>query len=574
MTEQAPKPNNAGASVREAVDAARRIVNRRLLVRSLAIACTAVGAAACVAAASFAIAGTGVPLIVYAVAVVLLAGTTAALWLACRRDETRVAATIDDKFALRDGVRTAVAFESASDVGGYETLQTHWTRDRLCEIDASKLVAPPRGRLLASAIALPVIAMLLGFAPESEAVKRERAQRADTIALAEELNKGIKDMVEEELASADEEEAEHLDPDEVRELVDKLEASSEEAELLRQYAEMEQELASKAASLDAASLEGLLAEAAAQLSSSPESADLGEALSQQNLEQAARELDEFKLKAEVSEEALDRKRAELKKLASLAKRLAEAARKHDARGSRASSTSTNSDSRQATSSANGDQARDGRVSEGDAVDREMDEAERLAQQIRELEEAVREAEESLGKCSNGQCTSSDLDRLARSSRNANDSLQRMSDSLRRSSARRSAQSRLSRMASMLSRSQSAVAGQRQSPFAGGQQAGQGSSDRQRDGQEREDGQGTELAAGAKSSGPSQTSIEEADSGDGVSGLRGSATTADFARQFESFIERPDVPAEVKDGVKLYLENIHRSPESDEGDDSKEDGSDA
>src|SRR5690606_21126343 len=147
----------------------------------------------------------------------------------------------------------------------------------------------------------------------------------------------------------------------------------------------------------------------------------------------------------------------------------------------------------------------------------------------------------LGECKDGQCTSSDLDKLARGSSRANSSLRKMSQQLNASSARRSAQSRLSSMQQTLAQCQSAVAGMCQSPFAGGQQAGLGSNDAQREGEERSDGQATELTAGAKASGPAMTTIEDADSGDGVSGKRDRNVRQEFARQLESFVERPDVP---------------------------------
>ena len=51
-------------------------------------------------------------------------------------------------------------------------------------------------------------------------------------------------------------------------------------------------------------------------------------------------------------------------------------------------------------------------------------------------------------------------------------------------------------------------------------------------------------------------MEDADSGSGISGKRANAKARDFSSQIESFVQRDDVPEEMKLGVREYFERIH------------------
>ncbi len=63
--------------------------------------------------------------------------------------------------------------------------------------------------------------------------------------------------------------------------------------------------------------------------------------------------------------------------------------------------------------------------------------------------------------------------------------------------------------------------------------------------------------GTIGAGPSQTTTEEASEGSGVSTRRSERRTREFSEQVESFVQREDIPENVKRGVKEYFENIHQ-----------------
>ena len=91
---------------------------------------------------------------------------------------------------------------------------------------------------------------------------------------------------------------------------------------------------------------------------------------------------------------------------------------------------------------------------------------------------------------------------------------------------------------------------------GGKQAGTGSSCSER--KERDDSQKngalTQLQ-GQHGSGPSMSSVEETESGTGVSSRRSEAKQRELTRQVESFVQRDDVPEALKLGVRNYFENL-------------------
>jgi hypothetical protein len=51
-------------------------------------------------------------------------------------------------------------------------------------------------------------------------------------------------------------------------------------------------------------------------------------------------------------------------------------------------------------------------------------------------------------------------------------------------------------------------------------------------------------------------VESAEDGSGISTRQHIARAREFRRQFESFVQREDIPEHVRNGVRTYFENIH------------------
>ena len=63
--------------------------------------------------------------------------------------------------------------------------------------------------------------------------------------------------------------------------------------------------------------------------------------------------------------------------------------------------------------------------------------------------------------------------------------------------------------------------------------------------------------GIKGQGPSDVTTEEANSGTGSTSGGVAKRKLQYRKQAEAYIQRQDVPSEVKQGVKHYFENIHQ-----------------
>jgi hypothetical protein len=99
--------------------------------------------------------------------------------------------------------------------------------------------------------------------------------------------------------------------------------------------------------------------------------------------------------------------------------------------------------------------------------------------------------------------------------------------------------------------------QMQSQQPGGLKPGTGHSDAKRNEKdERKDNGNLTQLQGQQGDGPSRSSVEQADSGEGVSGRAGSDKNRDFRKQTESLVQRDDVPEELKQGIREYFNRVH------------------
>lgn len=537
MTPAPPDHDRRETSVQHAVDRARRHLNVGVARRVVCAALIAGGGVALALAAGYWWAGHRVATWVYAAAAAVGAAVLLAGWWTQRHDDARAARKLDDAFDLADGVRTARALtpdESADRAAGFAALQQRWTRRALAGLPLETLrPATPRW-LVAGAVTLPTLAVLLGFSPPSQAVLDQQREAAEVLALGETLNEGIRDELARHLDEADDLEREALDPASLEQLAERLGVSEDRAELMRQYATMEQKLAQRSQALQQQRAEALMNDAAARLGQTPSTMALAEALRQKRYEDAAELLRKMQPDADADPAT---QRRQLQTLRAAASQLGQASKNFRAgSGNAGGGGQSNADlaDELATLSEQLDDATR-------QYDETLERAERRANRNELNEQQKRELQKSQGQC-----------------QAANQKLQR---SLCKLGACRSASQRLAQMRRTLSQCQGACAGTNPNPFAqNGSGVGSGSVDSRNDTATPNGGQ-LDAITGIKGAGPSQTQVEEASSGTGASGRRAAATSAEHARQLESFVQRPDVPDELKQGVKTYFETLHQSPDN-------------
>ena len=375
----------------------------------------------------------------------------------------------------------------------------------------------------------------MGFKPESPIRIAARQQQADTLAMTEATNREIKELLDElEQAVDDENEKLLLEPDKLRQWVDELKETTDLHEAKRQYAKMEMKLNRAYDALEQRKDEQLLDEAAKELRKDFDSQELGKKLEHKKYKRAAEELEDLepgdKNDQKIDPKKLSETRKELAKLKAATKRMAAAARNTQG---------------------------DGESGDGEDAEDSEDEND-LADLIEDLEEATEEYDESLEEIelregTDDQDLEGDEDELDKYSEAMRSKLDDLGEHLKKMASRRKARSKLRKLSKRFSQAQSSNPSKRR----GGKKAGEGSEDsnRQQRDERVDNGQNTKLK-GIKGKGPSLTQIQAADDGDGVSRIRAKATKREFKQQFESFVDREDIPDDLRTGVKNYFTNIH------------------
>jgi hypothetical protein len=261
----------------------------------------------------------------------------------------------------------------------------------------------------------------------------------------------------------------------------------------------------------------------------PDARQLAEALEAKEFDKAAEKL-----------EALTPSEAQMSELSGQAKELARLRAVSKPMAQSVSENADRSDAKMAPGDAKG-----GKQSEQTMAGL-VGELDQQAQEMQDLLEA-----QELGQMDNAEECAACNSRLRQR-------MEKLGDKLGQMQARQGAQSKLAQMRRMLSQAQGnpQMAGAGQQP--GGQGAGEGSDSSRRDAQDALiDNQQFSQLQGIKNEGPSLSKVEDASEGSGVSGRSAGAVERSYERQFESFVQRDDIPDAVKFAVGDYFESIHQ-----------------
>lgn len=505
-------------------------------------------------------------------------GLTLALWFRWRVSEDRAAQWADRVFQLKDSLRSCRNFRHAGREDGFYDLQAQQTAEEVRDKSLESIRFQPAWPAVWGALICTALAIGLGFQGPSARMVAEEALRQATLQNTDALNEELAELVEQlELETSDETERELINANQLREWVKELEATGDPREAMRQYAKLERKIEQAAQALQNRRDEQLLERTATELKKDPVNRDLADLLKQKKLDQAARELEKLKLKPRDQQSGLKltEQQKELAKLRAAAQRMAQASgrdagKQRNSRGQDNQPLVPGRDDPQ-----NGDQGLEnwpeglpapppGDEGQGDAEETDGEELDgELEELMRQLEEDLQDWEEAMQKLelaeeddqqgAEGECEA------CRGRVNGN--LDQMGQQLRRLARQRAAQARLQGLAKKFSQAQARArgGGLGQGDQPGGREAGRGTSDRQRADQDNPETKGrASRLQGLHGQGPSLTQIQAADSGTGISRRAGEATERDFQRQFESFVEREDIPEDLKSGVKNYFLQIHQS----------------
>lgn len=563
----------------------RRVNGQRLL--TISIWATALGALALVVIGLvYVVQGYALPLFWLGVIATATAFSGLVAWLTQRLNLDRAAHLADDHFSLKDTLASYLHFQQAGRHDGFYALQAKQTAAAIEPLDPKQIryTVPYQGVLVA--MGLLALAIPIGMRGPSDFIKQKTADEAAMLTTTAELKEQLKELIEElKIGTDDPNEKALLKPDELKKWVDELTATKDQTEALRQFARLERKLNDARAALQRKQDEQLLDKAAKELNQSEETKSLAKKLEQKKYDEAAedlKKLDPTNKKA-AETKPLSKQKRDLARLKATAQRMAAAAKAQQKSNSSKAGTANKGDQgkQESAKSAKNLQSKTGQASAGQnssaknpndqAGEPNEGEPSELAQAMEELDGAVSELEAKLEECEqceaqNGKCDKDKLGECENCKIAVGKKLSELDDQLKKLSMRRKAEAKLKRLCQACSQSQSGICNRQsqsqalvKAPNAGGTKAGWGSSDATRDQNDEvvDNGQTTQLT-GQKGSGPSLTTIEAADDGSGVSNRKSSVANREFKRQYESFVQREDVPEQVKAGVKNYFEMIHEN----------------
>ncbi|MGJ8723202.1 MAG: hypothetical protein ACSHYB_01490 [Roseibacillus sp.] len=458
----------------------------------------------------------------------------AAMWTLARSLSRREAAEqADQHFGLKDGLASTIQFEEENCEGEVFELQRKAIEERLANQQVSSLPIRTPWKVAFFSMGGLALAIWMATLPNSEAVQSQldadQAMLERTATVKEQLEEAVEELLEE----LDEDEKAALDVEQLKEWVKELEETEDQKEALRQLARFEKKIANAMKGLEARKDEETLKLAAAELDKSDLAAarQLGKKLDLKEFKEAAMDLKKLKPNAKNPEGRKlteEERKKMLEKLREATKRMA-----NGAKGRKNNQMNQN----------------------GEPNGKEMQD---LADLLDELDQAAEEFDEEMGDLQEieGEFEMGEFD----------EAMGKFMGRMKNLDARKKLRGKLGKMRQKLGKSQGFVAGSGQSLQLGkgGLKPGVGTDQRRREGEtEMPAEMAAERLKGQKGSGPSQSTVEDADSGAGISGRRNAVQERSFARQMESFVARDDVPEEMKLGVREYFERIHEV-EADQG----------
>jgi hypothetical protein len=528
------------------------------LVRAFCGSLLAIGSALCLWCLVWVLRGYAVPASGYMTAAAALPLMALAAWLFGRASQRKAARIADEHFNLKDAISSHLGFSDEHREGEFIALQAEATAVRVQALSPRSIPVQWPRRVLTIAGVLLMACFVMGFKKDSPIVLERLALETETLSKSDEINKELEKEVEKLLKSASDEEKELLHPDEWRQWIKELRETKDRKAAMRQYAELERKITEAAQKLSQRETEQLLAKAAQEMKQTAELKPISKSLEEQNYRHAAEQLRQMKLQADVRKP--DEAQKELARLKSASQRMASAARNFQQRtgqqGNQGKGNQSQSSQNQ-NAQQSGQNQQQSQGQQGSQGQQSMD------QQMTALEQSVQNLEQQLQQ--QQQNPNQNASECQACQNKANQALQNLTQSMCQSSAKRDMMKKLQSLSQCAGKCQGFMCDKECQSLSqclgtkpGGKKAGSGTVESRRaESDATQDNGNRDQLTGQKGSGPSNTSIESADSGTGRATRTATVQEKAFQRQVESFIQREDVPSEVKEGVKEYFKGIQQ-----------------
>ncbi|MBW8017114.1 MAG: hypothetical protein FVQ82_13090 [Planctomycetes bacterium] len=538
-------------NIKHFLHSVRDRLNKALLFRTVQWSFLGTGIALLLIASVFIIFGRAVPTWIYFTGLLCTAVAILAVWAIKRFDLAGACHFADNFFDLHDGVVSFTKFESQGRDSGFYELQADQVED--CVNHSDNPAHIPLGlsrRVCTIALALMIAALSMGFIDDSDAVKERRLQEELTLSKTEQVNAELRKELEDVLKGLEKEQAE--DPDakkqlnDLKRMVKELKITEDQKKALSQYAKLERELHKMLNSAQQRKDELLLDRVGEKLKSIRDGRQLGNKLSKKDYKAAAEELKKLKLKFDKKGSKEEKKK--LAKLKNISQQMAAAAESSLSKMSGKNNESQSPDNISKMS-------KSGKCTPQESSSEKSDSQKSLAQKMAELKEATENYKKS--QCEMG-------------SEEANAKMGKLGDALSKLGSKRLMQMKMKSLSKKLGQCQGFMTGgkgkslaacisQMESPDAGGKGIGMGTSNKTSSEKTPDNDNGNITSIeGIKGDGPSEVTTEEANSGTGSASNAAARRQLQYRKQAEAYIQRQDVPSEVKQGVKHYFENIHQT----------------
>lgn len=517
------------------LSAVRSRLRRALTARSLVAALVTAAAASVIWALAWRCFGYAAPRAGYLwiAAIPLLAALAMAI---LRRPDTRRSAAFADRhFSLKDALVSYLDFAARPDTAcPIYQLQRDATAAAIADKNPAAIPLGVRRRALWLGTILTVVAAVLAMLPHSPAVAAKIRAEEETLERSNTVATELQQIVEELIAGMDEHEREILKPETLRAWAKELAPTKDQRDMMKAVARFEQKIATAAAGLEARKDAEVLKLAAAELDASQlaDAKQLARKLDAKDFQAAQQKLGEMKpMKGErANPDDLAKMRQSSAKVKEIARRMANGARKRD-------------------------------FGKKPANERIPGEAKEMDELLKDLDQAADAADKEL----QADLDPADMEKMEKLDKD----LQQLRARLGKLDAGEKAKARLKALGKCAAKANSFAAGRSQTlglaqqmmAGIGGLKPGTGHSDGKRNERdEARDNNNMTKLEGNLGQGESQSSVESAESGTGVSGRGQSARERDFRKQTESLVHRDDVPEELKQGIREYFERIHDTPE--------------
>ncbi|MEM9444314.1 MAG: hypothetical protein AAGA18_03080 [Verrucomicrobiota bacterium] len=536
-----------GAGVTEFIASICKRLNQHRLWNYFIYSCAAAAVLMVLIGASYLLTGHEIPKYIYGI-VGGLAIVTWLLYFTSRRITKDEAAAYGDRFFnLKDSLVSCRNFAKSRLEGEVYDLQARRTVNVIKPLSVKHIAYQLPRRSFAVLLVLGLVSVLMAFKGPSESLLKKQQEELETeretAKIKGELEKLVKDLEEK---SVDNEERDLIKADRLKKWVQELKSTKDREEALRQYALLERKLNKLSFSIQRKKDEQLLNRVGTELARARESKELGEMLRAKRYRQAAQKLKDQQTRMKKQEDLSEKKR-QLEQLKTLAQRMASASDSLASRMDQGASLQNNMPQMAKQKDANDHDANQKHLKDlFDNLKQNLENADQLLSQYMDEspknEQMTKDFENSLDS--------------------AEGDLRQLSQRLQSLSKMNQAKQRLENLRFALSGIQGEFIqklpiDKNEGPQSG-KLAGNQSIDSSREAQatESKTGLATQLK-GAQGTGPSLRALESANQGSGTVTRVSKKITKDFEYQVESFIQREDVPQEVRQGVKSYFENIHQ-----------------